>query len=52
MWARHPRNLRATPFISDVMRDKSDRPDATSRVVAIVMYTKQTLQNDAANSLQ
>ena len=34
MWARYPRNLAATPFISDVMRDKSDRPiieDATSR---------------------
>ena len=26
--------------------------DAISRVVTIVMYTKQTLQNDAASSLQ
>ena len=26
MWARHPRNLPPTPFTSDVMRDKNDRP--------------------------
>ena len=26
MWARYPRNLPPSPFTSDVMRDKSDRP--------------------------
>ena len=26
MWAGHPRNLPPTPFTSDVMRDKSNRP--------------------------